>query len=303
MVWQNFGKRRAGAGPMYARTANPAASNSHDDESLDSDDREFLAEFASSVSSSDSEPTPSSRTARRRRRHRISEAAAANAAANAAAAADEAAAADGDGANDADAPATPPLARRRARRPQRRYFLEDAEVDESESEADSSPLPPTPEADSWHSPEPIAPPTRKQWLPVESAAAALLRPLAGIESLAALAAMSERFDVDGYSAVFRGEGQLDALAEAFGGERVAINPLGMEYAHARGLYNTNHFCIVGLSSPHERMGAGLCLEQNRCGACTASTFPPHLFSLSLSATAHTPTSTLLPLDRHGWLPS
>ena len=222
----NTGKRRAVTAPRFAPTARTAASNAHE-ESLDSDDEAFLAEFSSSEA----------------------------AAANAAAAADATAAADGDGANDVDAPATPPLAHRRARRPQRpqrRYFPEEAEVDESESEADSEA-----EADSWHSPEPIAPPTRKQWLPVESAAASLLTPLAGIESLAALAAMSERFDVDGYSAVFRGEGQLDALAEAFGGERVAINPLGMEFAHARGLYNTNYFSIIGLSSPHERMRLGL----------------------------------------------
>lgn len=252
-----------------ARAAAAADSNSGSD--FDSDDLDLIAELA--LSASDASPraraAPTARSARLRARRTRSAAAAAAAegaaaggAAEGAADADDAegaAAADNRAAGADAAPATP-LAQRRPRRPQRRFFPEEDELGSDEE----PPPPPTPEADSWHSPEPIAPPTRKVWLPVESAALVLMRRLAGIDNLAALAALDHRYDIDGWSVTYHGEEQLDALAELCAGQRQSVYPLSLEFAHMRGLFDTNFYSIIGLESPRDRMGAGLCLQQNRC---------------------------------------
>jgi hypothetical protein len=264
-------KRKASS--RSARAAAAADSNSASD-NFDSDDLDLIAELA--LSASDASPraraAPTARSARlRARRTRRTRSTAAAAAAEGAAAggaaegaadaddAEGAAAADNRAAGADAAPATP-LAQRRPRRPQRRFFPEEDELGSDEE----PPPPPTPEADSWHSPEPIAPPTRKVWLPVESAALVLMRRLAGIDNLAALAALDHRYDIDGWSVTYHGEEQLDALAELCAGQRQSVYPLSLEFAHMRGLFDTNFYSIIGLESPRDRMGAGLCLQQNRC---------------------------------------
>ena len=141
------------------------------------------------------------------------------------------------------------------------YFPGDGSGEEGEEEEEEAP---SPEHDSWHSPEPTAPPTRRRWLPVQSRAGQWLERDAGVSNLEGLAALEERFDADGYSVVLRGDEQLDALAALYAGERHAINPIGMEFAQQRGMYDPNYYSIFGLGSPRDRMGGGLCLQNNRC---------------------------------------
>ena len=113
-------------------------------------------------------------------------------------------------------------------------------------------------------PRPIAPGTSKLPL-VEEGKGSGMAPFlldVGIVCIEALSQLVKRVDCDGFSAIYR-DGALEALEDTLGGARHSIDPIGAEYAKQRGMYDPASHAMVGLASPRERMGMGICLERNR----------------------------------------
>ena len=102
--------------------------------------------------------------------------------------------------------------------------------------------------------------------------------------LPALATSDARYDIDAFSAIFRGTAALAALKQTCGGERHAIHPRGADNAEHRGLYVHARFAMVGLAQPERRRGDGLLLERNRCA-------PPRLAASPLPLTCSSPCSS------------
>ena len=101
-----------------------------------------------------------------------------------------------------------------------------------------------------------------------SAVGHLLQEQANLGSLADLAAADARFDVDGYSAIFRGDEMLTTLGELIGDATHILDPLGAEWARSRSLYDPAFWAIVGLQCPRLRLGMGIALERNEHGWST-----------------------------------
>ena len=155
-------------------------------------------------------------------------------------------------------------------------------------------------------PRPIARGTSKLRLPATPAMASVLAADAGLSGVAKLASQEHRVDVDGFSAVFVTDDALDALDATLGGARHAVDPIGAEYAKQRGLYDPDTLAMMGLASPRERLGMGVCIERNkyaRPAACL--TTPSRALSLPLSSRAAPSTPPAAPPPRHAstfWCP-
>ena len=80
----------------------------------------------------------------------------------------------------------------------------------------------------------------------------------------ALASAEQWFDVDGFSATFRGAAQLDALAGKLGGARHALDHQAPENANHRMLFDEERYAFGGLASPRQGVGDGYAIERNRC---------------------------------------
>ena len=78
----------------------------------------------------------------------------------------------------------------------------------------------------------------------------------GIANLAALADDDARYDIDGYSCIYRGEAMLDALERAMGDLRIPIDPIGADLAQPRNLYTPSRWAVVGMTQPEVRRGMG-----------------------------------------------
>ena len=90
----------------------------------------------------------------------------------------------------------------------------------------------------------------------------------GIANLAALADDDARYDIDGYSCIYRGEAMLDALERAMGDLRIPIDPIGADLAQPRNLYTPSRWAVVGMTQPEVRRGMICCLERNSSGRST-----------------------------------
>ena len=88
---------------------------------------------------------------------------------------------------------------------------------------------------------------------------------AGIDSLDALANADERYDIDGFSCLYRGEAMLDALERAMGDLTIPIDPIGADLQQQRRLGNPDQFATVCLTQPEVRRGMLILLERNAMG--------------------------------------
>ena len=88
---------------------------------------------------------------------------------------------------------------------------------------------------------------------------------AGYPNLDALADADKRFDIDGFSIIFRGETMQRDLERATGDLRIPIHPIGADLAKQRMLYDPARFAMVGLAQPERRLGMGIAIERNRGG--------------------------------------
>ena len=67
---------------------------------------------------------------------------------------------------------------------------------------------------------------------------------AGYPNLDALADADKRFDIDGFSIIFRGETMQRDLERATGDLRIPIHPIGADLAKQRMLYDPARFATV-----------------------------------------------------------
>lgn len=88
---------------------------------------------------------------------------------------------------------------------------------------------------------------------------------AGYDDVIALAHADLRFDIDGYSNIYRSEAVLRELERVTGDLRIPIHPIGADFAKQRMLYDPARFAMIGLAQPESRRGMGIAIERNKHG--------------------------------------